>query len=156
MDWIIILKDLGGLALPLIGIIGGVFVYLRHNRKLKSQEKRLNDMQIRQMEKAEEKECQAEIKCYVIKGNKVNRTIRFVNAGQSDAKNVRINILTPKEELSSVYFHGELGPYDMIDPQSSREEHISLCINHPDIISLKVMWDDSYQKDRTVMLSVQL
>lgn len=49
MDWIEFLKDWGGLVLSALGIIGGVFAYLQHDRKLKSQEKRLNDLQIRQL-----------------------------------------------------------------------------------------------------------
>lgn len=156
MDWIVFVKDWGALILSALGIIGGTFAYLRHDHKLKTQEKRLNDLQIRQMQKAEAKDLQAEIKCNIIHGNKGNAQIRFVNAGKSDALNVRVQILTPESDLSSVIHDQQWGPYDMINPQSYRSERLGLCMGCPDAISVQVTWDDEFQKDRMVRLSVPL
>ena len=44
MDWVEFVKDWGGLILSALGIIGGVFAYLRHDRKLRLQEKRYYDI----------------------------------------------------------------------------------------------------------------
>lgn len=156
MNCITFIKDWGGLILSFLGIVGGVFAYLRHDRKLKSQEKLLKDMQIRQIQKTEDKELQADIKCNVIHGNKGSARIRFVNAGQSDALDVRVQILTPEKELDSVLHDENWGPYDMINPQSYREERLCLCMGCPDNILVQVTWDDAFQKDRTVTLSVPL
>ena len=92
MDWIEFVKDWGGLILSALGITGGVFAYLRHDRKLKLQEKRLNDLQIRQLQKAEAKELQADIKCNAYR-SKSNSIVKIVNAGPADASNVRVEIL---------------------------------------------------------------
>lgn len=151
-----ILKDWSAHIMSALGIIGGLWAYFRHDKKLKAQEKRLNDMQIRQIQKAEEKELQAEIKCNTNYKEKGAMSIRIINAGRSDALNVRIQFITPDTELSGVYFHGKWGPYDMINPQSYREERLNLCSNHPDAISIKVTWDDSYKKDRTVTAMLPL
>lgn len=153
MDWI---KDWGAHIMSGLGILGGLWAYFVHDKKLKSQERMINDMQIRHMRKIEDKECQAEIKANLISRGKGNYRIRFVNSGQSDALNVRIEILTPEEELVCVIREEHWGPYDLINPQSYREEMIGLCIGAPDIISIKVTWDDSFQKDRTAVLSVPL
>jgi len=156
MDWIGLIKDWGAHIMSALGILGGLWAYFRHDNKLKSQEKRLNEMQIRQMQKAEAKEQQADIKCNVIHGNKGNARIRFINAGASNALNVRVQILTPEEELGSVYHDEKWGPYEMINPQSYREEMLALCMGHVDAILIQVTWDDAFRKDRTVKLSVPL
>lgn len=151
-----IFKDWGGHILSMLGIIGGMWAYFIHDRKLKNQEERLNELQIKQIEKVEAKEKMAEIKCNVIKGNRGNARIRFVNAGSSEARNVRIEILTPLEDMKNVLTHGDWGVYQRISPQSHREELIALCMGHPDVVDLKVTWDDDYKLDRTVELSVPL
>jgi len=154
MNWDFI-KDWGAHIMSVLGIIGGLWAYFRHDKKLKSQEKTLNDMQIRQMQKIEAKELQAEMRANVIRGSKGTH-IRFVNAGKSDALNVRVEILTPEQELNTVLRDEQWGPYEMINPQSYREERLGLCEGCPDAILIKVTWDDSYQKDRTSTLSVPL
>lgn len=156
MDWTGLIKDWGAHVMSALGILGGLWAYFRHDRKLKSQEKRLKEMQIRQIQKAEAKEQQADIKCNVVHGSKGNARIRFINAGQSDATNVRVKILTPKEELFAVLHNEEWGPYEMINPQSYREEKLGLCMGHPDTILVQVTWDDAYCKDRGIKLSVPL
>lgn len=154
MDYIGIFKDWGGHILSAFGIIGGIFAYFRHDRRIKCQEKVLNELQIRQFAKAEEEEKKAEIKCNFIP-NKNGGHIRFVNAGKSDARNVHIEIITPKNELEGLLID-EWGDYELINPQSYREELVGLCIGSPDYIKLKVTWEDDFAKDRTAILSVQL
>ena len=63
------IKDWGGLILSSLGIIGGIWAYIRHDKKLKIQEIRLNEFQIKQFEKEENKEKMADMKCNVIRGN---------------------------------------------------------------------------------------
>ena len=46
--------------MSVLGILGGLWAYFRHDRKIKSQEKILNDLQIKQMEKELEKESMAD------------------------------------------------------------------------------------------------
>ena len=72
MGW---LKDWGSYIISVLGIIGGLWGYFRHDKKLKSQEKIINDMQIRQMRKTEDKECQAEIKAEFVKKTVTDRIV---------------------------------------------------------------------------------
>ena len=43
---------------------------------------------------------------------------------------------------------------DVINPQLYREEIMSLCEGHNDTIRLKITWDDEYQNNRSVSLTV--
>ena len=95
----------------------------------------------------------AEMKANIIRGQRGSAKIRFINAGKADAQNVRIEILTPGEKMAQIY-HSKFGPYNVINPQLYREERLALSIGHPDTIDLKITWDDNFQKNRFVTLSV--
>ena len=155
MDWILFFKEWGGHILSGLCIIGGLWAYFRHDRKIKSQEKILNALQIRQLSKVEDDSKKAEIKCNFI-SNKNGGHLRFVNAGKSDARNVHVEILTPEEELEGLVIYNDWNDYELINPQSYREELVGLCIGCPDCIKLKVTWEDDFAKDRTAILSVPL
>lgn len=155
MDWVEFVKDWGGLILSTLGIIGGVFAYLRHDHKLKLQEKCLNDLQIRQLQKAESRELQADIKCNAYR-SKSNSIVRIVNAGPADASNVRVEILGQDKLDGLIFFHENWGPYDLINAANSVEERIALCEGHDEFIKLKIVWDDDFCKDRETILNVQL
>ncbi len=155
MDWIEFVKDWGGLILSALGITGGVFAYLRHDCKLKLQEKRLNNLHIRQLQKAEAKELQADIKCNAYR-SKSNSIVKIVNAGPADASNVRVEILDQDKLDGLIFFHQNWGPYDLINAANSVEERIALCCGHTEFIKLRIVWNDDYSKDRETILHVQL
>lgn len=155
MDWIDLVKDWGGHILSVLGIVGGLWAYVRHDKKLKLQEKDINELQFRQLKRSEDKELQAEIKACLVPTAKSHR-IRFVNSGLSNALNVRVEILTPQEYLTTVFYDKNWGPYAMINPQSYREERFGLCGGHPKELLIKVTWDDAFQNNRTSTLSVPL
>lgn len=152
MDWIELIKDWGGLILSAFGITGGVFAYLRHDRKLKSQEKRLNDLQIRQLQKAEAKELKADIKCNAYRSESIS-IVRIVNAGSADATNVRVEIVDQDKLEGLTFFHKKWGPYDLINATNSVEERIALCCGHTEHIKLKIVWDDDFSKNRETILN---
>lgn len=155
-DLYFLFKDFGGHAIASLGIVGGVYGYFRHDRKLKEQEKRLNELQIRQYEKEEAKEKMADIKVNSYRRGSGSACIQVVNAGKAKAYNVRIEILDSKEKLESIIINNPWGPYEMINSQSSMEERIALCEGCPKILSLKIRWDDAYSKDREDIFAVKI
>lgn len=145
------LKEWGSLILSFLAICGGIFAYFRHDRQIKSQAKILNELQIKQLERERSKELMADIKA-----NFIRNKIRFYNAGKSDAHNIRVEMLTSEDELRGFYHEGAWGPYDLINAQSFREEPVALCIDCPDFVKVKVIWDDGFDKNRSVVLSIPL
>ena len=154
-SFISFLKNWGDIILSGLVAVGGIFAYFKHDKKLKEQEAQLNELQIKQFEKEEAKEKMAEMKAAIIPGHNGSARIRFVNAGKADAKNIKIEILSTKEEMSGILYT-KFGPYDVINPQSHREEHLSLCEGHSKTIKLRITWDDEFQKERSVSLSVPI
>ncbi len=156
MDTILsFLKNWADIFLSALVALGGFWAYMRHDKKLKQQEIKLNELQIKQYEKEEAKEKMAEMKANVIRDYRGNVRIRFFNAGKANAKNVRIEIQSPKEKMSRIN-HPKFGPYDVINPQSHREEQLVLYTGHPKTIDFKITWDDESHNNRSVSLSVPL
>lgn len=151
-----LIKDWGELILSSMGIIGNIYVYLKHNKRLNEQESRLNELQIKQFEKEEDKEKMAEMRCYAIHVDKGSTKIRFINAGKSDALNVRIKILTPEEQVRLISCNAKWGPYEVINPESYRDEPLMFLLGAPKTIDIQIIWNDKYQDDRNVVLSVPL
>ena len=149
-------KEWGGHVFAIGGIIGGLFMYFRHDRKIKQQEKLLNDLQIKQYKKEAEQERQAKVECNVIRHNKGCYRIIFYNSGLADAHNVQIEILN-RESLKGVNIIGDWGPYDLITPRNGRrEEQIFLSEGHTKTLSLRITWDDDFDNNRSIIQSPQL
>jgi len=74
-------------------------------------EKCLNDLQINQLQKAEARGLQADIKCNAYRG-RPNSIVKIVNVGPADASNVRVEILDQDKLNGLIFFHQNWGPYD--------------------------------------------
>lgn len=149
-------KEWGGHVFAIGGIIGGLFMYFRHDRKIKQQEKLLNDLQIKQYKKEAEQDRQAKVECNVVSNKNSGTRIYFYNSGLADARNVRIDILN-RNSLKGVIITGDWGPYDLITPRNGRrEERIFLCDGHTKTLNLRITWDDDFANNRSITQSPQL
>lgn len=153
MCFLEIFKDWGGHIFSICGIIGGIFMYYRHDKKIKKQEHLLNELQIKQIRKTEEQELQAKVECNIIHEKNGSRRIRFYNSGQADARNVRVEIVN-ESTLEGVYLCEAWGPYDLITSHNGyREEGMLLCEGHTDTLQLRIIWDDDFGKGRSILQS---
>ena len=148
MNWIEFIKTNWQYIVPVIGFLGAVFMYVAHDRKLKN-------LQIKQLEEEQDKKKQADIKCNAYR-SKSNSIVKIVNSGPSDASNVRVEIIDQDKLKGLIFFHENWGPYDLINAANSVEERIALCCGHTEFIKLRIVWDDDFSKDRETILNVQL
>ena len=148
MNWIEFIKTNWQYIVPVIGFLGAVFMYVAHDRKLKN-------MQIKQLKEEKKKKKQADIKCNAYR-SKSNSIVKIVNSGPSDASNVRVEIIDQDKLKGLIFFHENWGPYDLINATNSVEERIALCCGHTEHIKLKIVWDDDFSKNRETILNVQL
>ncbi|AVM53184.1 hypothetical protein JN06_00458 [Bacteroides zoogleoformans] len=99
---------------------------------------------------------QAKVECNIIHNEKGSRRIRFYNSEQADARNVRIEIVN-EGTLEGVKLLGTWGPYDLITSRNGyREERMFLSEGHTDALQLRIIWDDYFGKDRSILQSPQL
>ena len=79
--------ELYSLVISVLALIASVFTYLRHDKKLKEQERRINEYQLKQIEKEDLESKKAAIRGNIVKGLKGGRTLKVYNSGRATARN---------------------------------------------------------------------
>jgi hypothetical protein len=157
MEIVEFIRDWGAHVMSACGIIAGIFMYLRHDRVIKKQEQYLNDLQIKQIKKAEESQLKAQVGCNVIPHEKGEREVRFFNSGPADARNVRIEILNREELREWALVDESWGPYELLTAHYGMvKEVVQLCYGHPDTLNVRITWDDDFAENRSILQSPQL
>lgn len=166
MDCILeFLKDLGS-YISYLNLFGGIYMYFRYDKKIKCQEKRLNEFQIKHFLKVEDEEKMADFCCNINPYSEDSRLsryiINFINIGKANAENVRIEILNSEDELKN-FVKYEWGPYNIIDSGDIKSEPIKIIYLlpldtitkgvTPEQLKIKITWDDDYGKNRYKELS---
>lgn len=134
-----------GLIISILALAASIFTYLKHDKKLKDQERIINEYHLRQIEKEDLESKQAAIRGTIVKGLKSgNRTLKVYNSGRALARNIRIEGL----DVAGMFHQANtLFPYELMNPQDYTEVFILLANGYPSTIKLKYIWDDESGKD---------
>lgn len=135
--------ETASLMLSVLAILGSIFTYFYHDRKIKMQEKRLNDYQLKKYELEDVENQKAQIKGNLIKTTEANRSLIIFNAGKSTAHNIRLELLS---ELQGI-IDFEFKPFEMLNPQEKTETKFFLATGHAKTIKVKYVWDDNFKKN---------
>ena len=145
-------KEWGGLILGALGTIGSVYVHLASDKKLKEQEKQINELQLATLkeERQSKKKAIINVKCQKLSSG--SYTLLVANAGNVIANNVKIKILTP---IFGITPGNDTKNYKSIVPQDVRKDIILHKVTtDPDEFDIVVSWDDEYmignQEQRTI------
>ena len=133
--------ELYSLVISVLALIASVFTYLRHDKKLKEQECRINEYQLKQIEKEDLESKKAAIRGNIVKGLKGGRTLKVYNSGRATARNIRVEGL---DVNGLIHRADELFPYELMNPQDYTEVTIQLVVGCPSTIKLKYIWDDEF------------
>ena len=133
--------ELYSLIISVLALIASVFTYLRHDKKLKEQERRINEYQLKQIEKEDLESKKAAIRGNIVKGLKGGRTLKVYNSGHATARNIRVEGL----DVNGIfYMRRDLFPYELMNPQDYTELTMHLTCGCPSTIKLKYIWDDEF------------
>ena len=133
--------ELYSLIISVLALITSVFTYLRHDKKLKEQERRINEYQLKQIEKENLENKKAAIRGNIVKGLKGGRTLKVYNSGRATARNIRVEGL----DVNGIfYMRRDIFPYELMNPQDYTELTMHLTCGCPSTIKLKYIWDDEY------------
>ena len=135
-----------GIILSLLAIAGTVFVYFMHDKRLKMQEKKLNDYQLEKIDAEKIENTKAQVRGHIIaKGNKGRRTLKVFNSGKARAQNIRIEWLSG---MNKIYYREDSHfPYELLNPQDSTEIELYLVEGLDKTTKIKFMWDDEFAND---------
>lgn len=138
--------------LSVVAILGTLFTYLKHDRKIKAQEKLINDYQLDKIEEEKIQKRQAIVRASLISGNKGHRILRVYNKGKATASNVRLII---KDEPANLFTINPF-PVSIISNDEKIDLDIYLHKQLPNNISVTILWDDEYKSDNSHNQTVQL
>lgn len=136
MDW--------SLLLSILALIASVFTYFKHDKKLKEQERKINEYQLKQIEKEDLESKKAAIRGNIVKGLKGGRTLKVYNSGRATARNIRVEGL---DVNGVIHRGGDIFPYELMNPQDYTELTIHLVMGCPSTLKLKYIWDDEFGRD---------
>lgn len=133
--------DFWALVVSVITMIGGAIGFLLYDRKLKKQEKELNDLTISSMEIDKIERNSANLECEIHRCTDNYQFVRvFVtNVGRSIARNIRV--VLPQEQNISVVEEVRLS-HDLL--QVNQRYELQTLVGDDDlrILRLTIMWDD--------------
>lgn len=136
--------EVWGLIISILALLASAFTYFKHDKKLKEQERKINEYQLKQIEKEDLESKKAAIRGNIVKGIKGKRTLKVYNSGRAIARNIRIEGL----DVEGLFHRAdEVFPYELMNPQDYTEVNIMLFNNCAPTIKLKYIWDDESGKN---------
>lgn len=136
--------ELYSLIISVLALIASVFTYFMHDKKLKEQERRINEYQLKQIEQENLESKKAAIRGNIVKGLKDKRTLKVYNSGRTAAHNIKVEGL----DVDGVfYLPQDLFPYELMNPQDYSELILHLTCGCPSTLKLKYIWDDEFGCD---------
>lgn len=136
--------EVASFIISILAIFGTLYTYIRHDKKIKEQERILNEYQIEKIQAEKDESKKALIKGNVLKSEKGRRTLKVFNAGKAIAYNINLEILNNNiDEKGIIGF--DFKPYEMMNPQDSTETSFFLSEGHTPTIKVKFTWKDEYQ-----------
>lgn len=145
--------EIVSIILSVLALLFTGYTYFAHDKKLKEQERQLNDYQLRSLKQGEEENLKAVIRAKTVKMTGGKRTLYIYNAGKAKARNITIEQLEEKQVYSSIP-HFPL-TYNELLPEAFREVTLFLC-EGDDELTLNYTWDDDYQTSNKESQTIDL
>lgn len=145
--------EIVSIILSVLALLFTGYTYFAHDKKLKEQERQLNDYQLRSLKLDEEENLKAVIRAKAVKMTGGKRTLYIYNAGKAKARNIIVEQLEKKQVYSSSH-HFPL-TYNELLPEAFREVTLYLC-EGDDELTLNYTWDDDYQTSNKESQTIDL
>ena len=136
-----------------LALVLSCYTFFAHDRRLKKQEKLLNEYQLRSLAQSEEDNKKAIIRAKAVKYKSGNRTLYICNEGKSKARNLKVEM----PDAEQVYASRPDFPlnYDELLPGAYRE--VTLLLSEgDDELTLNYEWEDDFCKDNKESQTIDL
>lgn len=111
-------------------------------------------LQIERMKQEEVDRKKAYIRGNIIQGSRPgSRTLKIFNAGQSEARNIKVEWL---DETDEVFVRDDFSVVGNLTPQNSRSFNMVLTVGHPKVMNLRYTWEDDYSIENSSEEQIQL
>jgi len=144
--------EIAGFITALIALFFSFFTYIVHDKKIKRQEKLINDYNIEKIVAEKLMDQKAIIEANVIDGRNGHKIIKVYNKGKSIANNVIVDI--PKSEGYSVFSNP--CPIEILPTNSIKIELGAFSTRCPGTIRIEMRWDDNFKKNNLTSQTIQI
>lgn len=145
--------DMSSIIVAVLALAFSCYTFFAHDRRLKKQDKLLNEYQLRLMARSEEESKKAVIRAKSVKYTNGRRTLFIYNTGTSKARNLKVDMLDNDQVIAS---RPDLPQtYEELLPNASREI-LLLLTDGDDEITLIYEWDDDFRKENKESQTIDL
>ena len=145
--------ELLSLILAAFALAFSCYTFFAHDRRLKKQEKLLNDYQLRSLAQAEDENKKAVIRAKAVKYKSGNRTLYIYNEGKAKARNINVEMPDAEQvDASNPEFPLH---YDELLPGAYRDVNLFLS-EGDDELTLTYGWEDNYSTDNIETQTIDL
>lgn len=147
--------EVASLLISILALSCSFYTYIRHDKKIKEQERILNEYQIQKNNSEINESKKALIKGNIVKCGNGKRILKVFNAGKAIAYNINLEILDDDIEQKGVY-DLDFETYRMMNPQDYTETNFFLSEGHTQTLNVKFTWKDEFQDNNEFnqMLSI--
>lgn len=132
-----------GLIISILALGFSLFIYFKHDSKIKKQSALINEYQIDQIKEEKQKSQKAIIEGNLIKGSRGKRVLKVYNKGRSIARDV--NVIIP--ETKGFLMNGShVSPIEL-RPQQNMDIDFIITMGAPDILTVEFNWKDDFSSD---------
>lgn len=145
--------DMISIIVAVLALVFSCYTFFAHDRRLKKQEKLLNEYQLRLMVQSEEENKKAVIRAKAVKYTGGKRTLYIYNTGKAKARNLKVDMVDNEQVVASRPEFPQA--YEELLPDASREV-LLLLSEGDDEITLTFEWEDDFRKDNKERQTVDL
>ena len=141
------------IILAALALAFSCYTFFAHDRRLKNQEKLLNEYQLRSLVQNEEENKKAIIRAKAVKYTGGKRTLYIYNTGKSKARNLKVDMSEKGQVCASRPEFPQT--YEELLPDASREVLLLLTVVD-NLLTLTYEWDDDYSKGNKESQTIDL
>lgn len=135
-------SELISICLSSVAVVGTLFTYIKHDKKIKTQEAKLNQYQISQIEEEVIEKKKALVKANIFDEGPAGKKLKIFNAGKAKATNIRLEFL---DGINSGQVNMSHFPYRLLNPLDNTEVLFNKYSCVKPTITVKLTWDDDFQ-----------
>ena len=145
--------DMISIVVAVLALAFSCYTFFAHDRRLKKQEKLLNEYQLRLMAQSEEDNKKAVIRARSVKYTGGKRTLYIYNTGKAKARNLKVDMIEDEQVIASRPDLSQI--YEELLPNASREI-LLLLTEGDDEITLTFEWEDDFGKNNKESQTIDL
>jgi len=139
--------------IALLALAFSCYTYFAHDRRIKRQEKILNEYRLRALSQSEEESKRAIIRAKVVDAGKGDKTLYICNVGKSKARNLTVDMPNSEEIYASRPSFPQ--SYEELLPDSWREIRLLLAEGDGEL-TLSFEWEDGFRKNNKETQTIDL